>query len=97
MIKEVLSGLKSDVIEQSEILIKYDGYISKEQDMANKLKKIDNIKIRADFDYKQIKTLSNEAIQKLSKVKPVTLGQASRISGVNPSDITSIMIFLEKK
>ena len=64
--------------------------------MANKLKKVDSIKIRSDFNYKQIKTLSTEAVNKLSKVKPTTLGQASRISGVNPSDISSIMIFLEK-
>ena len=83
-------------IEQAEILMKYQGYISKEKDMANRLRKVDSIKIRTNFDYKQIKTLSSEAIVKLSKIKPTTLGQASRISGVNPSDISSIMIFLEK-
>jgi len=76
--------------------MKYEGYISKEQDMADKLQKVDTIKIRSDFDYKQIKTLSSEAVIKLSNVRPTTLGQASRISGVNPSDISSIMIYLEK-
>ena len=76
--------------------MKYDGYISKEQDIANKLKKIDTIKIRADFNYSSIKTLSAEAVQKLSNVQPTNLGQASRISGVSPSDISNLMIFLEK-
>ena len=95
-ILEILENKKAESIEQAEILMKYEGYISKEKEMANKLKKVDSIKIRSDFNYKQIKTLSTEAVNKLSKVKPTTLGQASRISGVNPSDISSIMIFLEK-
>lgn len=95
-INEILTNQKEEVIEQAEILMKYEGYISKEQDMANKLKKIDTIKIRQDFDYAKIKTLSSEAIQKLTTVKPVNLGQASRISGVSPSDISNIMIFLDK-
>ncbi len=95
-INAVLSDKLPASIEQAEILMKYEGYISKEQDMADKLQKVDLIKIRSDFDYKIIKTLSSEAVIKLSKVRPTTLGQASRISGVNPSDISSIMIFLEK-
>lgn len=95
-IENILSDKSEEVIEQAEILMKYDGYISKEQDMANKLKKIDTIKIRADFNYSSIKTLSAEAVQKLSNVQPTTLGQASRISGVSPSDISNLMIFLEK-
>jgi len=93
---KLLDNKKSESIEQAEILMKYEGYISKEKEMANRLQKVDSIKIRTDFDYKQIKTLSTEAVVKLSKVKPTTLGQAGRISGVNPSDISSIMIFLEK-
>lgn len=95
-IENILSDKSEEVIEQAEILMKYDGYISKEQDMANKLKKIDTIKIRADFNYSSIKTLSAEAVQKLSNVQPTNLGQASRISGVSPSDISNLMIFLEK-
>ena len=63
----------------------------------NKLKKIDNIKIQPDFNYSLIKTLSAEAVQKLSKIKPTNLGQASRISGVSPSDISNLMIYLDKK
>ena len=93
---QLLENKKPESIEQAEILMKYEGYISKEKDMANRLQKVDSIKIRTDFDYKQIKTLSSEAVIKLSQVKPTTLGQAGRISGVNPSDISSIMIFLEK-
>ena len=93
---KLLENKRSESIEQAEILMKYEGYISKEKEMANRLQKVDSIKIRTDFDYKQIKTLSTEAVVKLSKVKPTTLGQAGRISGVNPSDISSIMIFLEK-
>jgi tRNA uridine 5-carboxymethylaminomethyl modification enzyme len=95
-ISEIIKDKKPESIEQAEILMKYEGYIAKEKDMANRLQKVDSIKIRTDFDYKQIKTLSTEAIVKLSSVQPTTLGQASRISGVNPSDISSIMIFLEK-
>ncbi|MAW65232.1 MAG: tRNA uridine-5-carboxymethylaminomethyl(34) synthesis enzyme MnmG [Flavobacteriales bacterium] len=96
-IHKVLEGKTEEVIEKAEILIKYDGYISKEQDMANKLKKIDSIKIKSNFNYKLIKTLSSEAVQKLSKIKPTNLGQASRVSGVRPSDISNLMIYLEKK
>lgn len=96
-IHKVLEDKTEEVIEKAEILIKYDGYISKEQDMANKLKKIDSIKIKSNFNYKLIKTLSSEAVQKLSKIKPTNLGQASRVSGVRPSDISNLMIYLEKK
>ena len=95
-IEKILEKHSKEVIEQAEILMKYDGYISKEQDMANKLKKIDTIKIKSNFNYASIKTLSAEAIQKLSNVQPTNLGQASRISGVSPSDISNLMIFLEK-
>lgn len=95
-IKSILTDQNEEVVEQAEILMKYDGYISKEQEMANKLKKIDTIKIKQDFDYSQIKTLSAEAVQKLSSIKPINLGQASRVAGVSPSDISNIMIYLEK-
>ena len=95
-IEKVLKEKTENVIEQAEILIKYDGYISKEQDMANKLKKIDSIMITSNFNYKLIKTLSSEAVQKLSKIKPTNLGQASRVSGVRPTDISNLMIYLEK-
>ena len=95
-INKILLGRSKEIVEQAEILMKYEGYISKEQDMANKLKKIYSIKIKEDFNYNLIKTLSAETIQKLSKIKPTNLGQASRVSGVRPSDISNLMIYLEK-
>ncbi len=80
--------------ENAEIRIKYANYIEKEKEMADKLANLDNIKISADFDYKNFPSLSLEAREKLSRVKPDNLGQASRISGVNPSDIAALMIYL---
>ncbi len=97
LINKTLKEYSQETIEQSEILIKYEGYILKEQEIANKLKKIDTIKIKPNFNYKNIKTLSAEAIQKLTSIQPTNLGQASRISGVSPSDISNLMIYLEKK
>ena len=96
-IGKLLKGHNSEEIEQAEILLKYSGYIDKEEEMAKRLGKIDNVKIRGDFDYRALKSLSAEAQEKLLKVKPTTLGQASRISGITPSDISSIMIYLDKK
>jgi len=80
--------------ENAEIRIKYANYIEKEKEMADKLSNLDNIKISADFDYKNFPSLSLEAREKLSRVKPENLGQASRISGVSPSDIAALMIYL---
>ena len=84
-------------MEQAEILLKYSGYIKKEEEMANRLQKIDNVKIRSNFDYCELKSLSTEAKEKLIDVRPSTLGQASRISGISPADVSSIMIFLDKE
>ncbi|MBI34714.1 MAG: tRNA uridine-5-carboxymethylaminomethyl(34) synthesis enzyme MnmG [Flavobacteriales bacterium] len=95
-IENIIKNQSQEVIEQAEILMKYDGYISKEKEMVNKLKKIDSIKIKPDFNYSLIKTLSAEAVQKLTKIKPTNLGQASRVSGVSPSDISNLMIYLDK-
>lgn len=80
--------------ENAEIRIKYANYIEKEKEMADKLSNLDNIKISSDFDYKNFPSLSLEAREKLSRVKPENLGQASRISGVSPSDIAALMIYL---
>lgn len=80
--------------ENAEIIIKYANYIEKEKEMADKLMNLDNIKISADFDYKNFPSLSLEAREKLSRVKPENLGQASRISGVSPSDVAALMIYL---
>ncbi|MFN4122684.1 MAG: tRNA uridine-5-carboxymethylaminomethyl(34) synthesis enzyme MnmG [Flavobacteriales bacterium] len=81
-------------IEQAEIQLKYDGYIQKEQENADKLSRLEDIKLRDDFDYRALNSLSAEAKEKLSKIRPSTLGQASRISGISPSDISVLMVYL---
>ncbi|MBS4058673.1 MAG: tRNA uridine-5-carboxymethylaminomethyl(34) synthesis enzyme MnmG [Bacteroidales bacterium] len=83
-----------EVLESVEIQVKYEGYINKESELADKLKRIEDVKLKSDFDYHQLKSLSYEAREKLSKLKPSTLGQASRISGVSPSDISVLAVFL---
>ncbi len=88
------SSLGIDVLEQAEIQTKYQGYIEKEEDLAHKLQKLDNIKMKEDFDYSLLKSISAEAKEKLNKIRPETLGQASRINGVTPSDISCIMLFI---
>lgn len=86
-----------DAIEEAEIQMKYDGYITKENDVAEKIKSLENLNISDKIDYKQIGSLSAEAQEKLSKIKPRTIGQASRISGVNPSDIAILIVYINRK
>ncbi len=86
--------LTIDALEQAEILMKYEGYIEREQDQANKMLKLEDLKIPVSIDYTAIKSLSLEAKEKLSKVSPVTIGQAARISGVSPSDISVLLIHI---
>jgi len=81
-------------LESAEILIKYEGYIEKEKDMVSRLLKLEGTPLKEDFDYNRLKSLSTEAREKLSKIRPRTIGQASRISGVSPSDINVIAVFL---
>lgn len=88
--------LSDELIENVEILIKYDNYIKKEEELAHKLSQLDHIKIPANFDYNKVESLSLEARDKLIKMKPLHLGQASRISGVNPSDIAVLMMLIQK-
>ena len=85
-----------EVLEQVEINIKYEGYIKKALKEADKLKQMEDVKIPEDLDYKMVPNLASEARQKLDKVKPITLGQASRISGVNPSDIAILSVYLKR-
>jgi tRNA uridine 5-carboxymethylaminomethyl modification enzyme len=96
--REFCNGLNRDLLdeclEETEIRIKYGGYIEKEEEIANKLERLDNMKLHDDFDYFRLQSLSYEAREKLSKVRPATLGQASRISGVSPSDISVLTVFL---
>jgi len=89
-----IPAFDEDVINEAEILIKYEGYINKEREMADKLSRLENIKLKDDFDYHQLQSLSWEAREKLSSLKPQTLGQASRISGVSPSDISALIVYL---
>lgn len=83
-----------ECVQEAEILIKYDGYITKEYDLAEKLNRLDYLKLPVDFDYHALTSLSFEAREKLNKYKPETLGQASRISGISPADVSVLAIFL---
>lgn len=89
-----LSNYSFEVLEQVEIRLKYESYIDREQKLAEKIGSLENFKIRPDFDYNRVNTLSSEAREKLKKIKPETIGQASRISGVSPSDISVLTIYL---
>ena len=93
-IKEVASTYKEEVREQAEINIKYKGYIEKEKENVAKLNRLETIRIPEDFDYSKITSLSAEAKQKMAKVKPKTIAQAGRISGVSPADINVLLIYL---
>lgn len=83
-----------EIIDAAEILVKYSGYIDREKLIADKLKRLENIEIRDKINYAELKSLSTEARQKLIKINPKTIGQASRISGVSPSDISVLLVFL---
>ncbi len=85
---------KQEILEEAEILVKYEGYIKNEIELANKMKRLENIPLDLNFDYSRVHSLSSEAREKLYKIKPTTLGQASRISGVSPSDISVLMVYL---
>ncbi|MCB2208643.1 MAG: tRNA uridine-5-carboxymethylaminomethyl(34) synthesis enzyme MnmG [Bacteroidetes bacterium] len=89
-------NLSEEVKEQAEILIKYEGYISKEKELADKLGNLESLPLKPDFDYHRLKSLSTEAREKLSNIKPATIGQASRISGVSPSDINVLVVFITR-
>lgn len=91
-ISKTTSKFEKDVLQQAEIRLKYDGYIKREKEMADKLKKLENIHLKSDFDYHALKSISSEAKEKLSEIKPSNIGQASRISGVSPSDISVLII-----
>lgn len=90
----VLDRFGRECVQEAEILIKYDGYITKEYDLAEKLNRLDYVKLPIDFDYHSLTSLSFEAREKLNKYRPQTLGEASRISGISPADISVLAIFL---
>lgn len=91
-----LNAYTKDVVEEAEILLKYEPYIDREQKMAERIESLDGYKIHDDFDYDRVKALSSEAREKLKKIRPATIGQMSRISGVSPSDVSIMTIYLGK-
>lgn len=93
-LESFLAKFDKESIIQSEIQMKYAGYIQKEEEMVARLNRLEDVKLYPDFDYAQIKSLSAEAREKLNNIKPRTLGQASRISGVSPSDVSVLMVHL---
>ncbi len=90
----LIDDLEGEIIEQAEIQLKYEGYISREEDVAEKMNRLEKVKIPDDIDFKKFSSLSSEAVEKLEAIKPATIGQASRISGVSPSDISVLLVFL---
>jgi tRNA uridine 5-carboxymethylaminomethyl modification enzyme len=93
-VKEFITKYDMDSIEQAEILMKYEGYISKENELADKQTRLEDLILHDDFDYIRLTSLSKEAREKLTKIRPRTIGQASRISGITPSDISILMVYL---
>ena len=88
------NDLNEEMIEQTEIQVKYSGYIQKEKNNADKLNRLEDIRIPNNFDYSKIKSMSYEAREKLKKVQPATISQASRISGVSPNDISVLLVYM---
>jgi tRNA uridine 5-carboxymethylaminomethyl modification enzyme len=84
----------TEILESAEIAIKYAGYIDREKLVADKYRRLENINITGRFDYNSMHTISTEARQKLTEIQPETIGQASRISGVSPSDINVLLVLL---
>jgi len=93
-LKDALKSYSTETLEQASIQVKYDTYIQKEQELVQRMSQLEELEIPETFDYKKIVSLGNEAREKLSKIKPRTLGQASRISGINPSDVQILMVFM---
>lgn len=94
LVRTLAEKFLPESLEQAEILMKYEGYISKEYEMAEKIQRLEEIKLHEDFDYHRLTSLSSEAREKLSKIRPNTIGQASRISGVNPSDVSILLVYM---
>lgn len=95
-LKKLLESYPLEVQQQAEINIKYESYIDREQTMAEKLGTLEDFKILPNFDYDRVKALSSEAREKLKRIKPETVGQASRISGVSPADVSVLTIYMGK-
>ena len=92
--KLALDSYNKEILEQVEIQTKYESYIEKEKELVAKMGQLEELIIPDNFNYDKLVSLSNEARQKFTKIKPQTLGQASRISGVNPSDVQILMVYM---
>jgi tRNA uridine 5-carboxymethylaminomethyl modification enzyme len=93
---KVENARKEEIIEAAEIAVKYSGYISRERLIANKMKRLEDIRIKDKFDYNSLQSLSTEARQKLARINPETLAEASRIPGVSPSDINVLLVLMNR-
>ena len=89
-----ITNRREEILEAAEVLIKYEGYIQREREFAEKMHRLENIRIEGHFDYSKLQSLSTEARQKLERLRPASLGQASRIPGVSPSDINALLVLL---
>lgn len=94
LVKLAESGMENEVLESAEIRIKYEGYIEREKIIAEKIKRLDRVRIPADIDYSELLSISTEGRQKLARINPETIGQAGRISGVSPSDVNILLMYL---
>lgn len=92
--KHLLTDFEPEIVEQAEIQVKYESYINKEKDLVQKMGQLEDLLIPENFNYDRISAISNEALQKFKKIQPRTLGQASRISGINPSDVQILMVYM---
>jgi tRNA uridine 5-carboxymethylaminomethyl modification enzyme len=95
-IRVKLNAYSEEVLQQVEINLKYESYIDREQKLAEKIEGLEDYKIKADFDYDRVKALSSEAREKLKRIRPETIGQMSRISGVSPADVSILTVYLGK-
>jgi tRNA uridine 5-carboxymethylaminomethyl modification enzyme len=93
-LSSALKDFSKESLEQASIQIKYEVYIEKEKELVMRMSQMEQLEIPESFDYKKISALGNEAREKLTRVKPRTLGQASRISGINPSDVQILMVYM---
>ena len=85
---------REETLEAAEVMIKYEGYIRREREFADKMHRLEDIRIDGHFDYSALQSLSTEARQKLERIRPISIGQASRIPGVSPSDINVLLVLL---
>lgn len=93
-VSEALQGYSGESLEQAEVQVKYEVYIEKEKELVQRMGELENLEIPPQFDYQKVQAISAEAREKLQKAKPRTLGQASRMSGINPSDVQILMIYM---